>query len=141
MADELKQEMTEDVAEKLKELEEYKKQKESIRKIVGAIGGTSSRKEKIANLIFLVLVLFTFVLSIFTEGIFHHIALDIGILLVSLKMVYFLHNEARVSHFQFWILSSIEWQSNNLERRIRDLDKKIDNILDMSKEKENLDQQ
>jgi len=120
----------------LKELEEYKRQKEVIRQIVGRIGAVPTAKEWIVNLLFVLLVLSTFALSLLSEGIFHTLALEIGILLISLKIAYFLYNESRINHFQFWILSSIEWQTNKLDRRFWRFERKLDTLLGIEEQNE-----
>ncbi len=44
--------------------------------------------------------------------------IEAGVVLLSLKFVYLIHKQARVNHFQLWIMSSIEWQINDLSKRI-----------------------
>jgi len=36
-----------------------------------------------------------------------------------------LHQIARSSHFQFWMLSTLEWRLNSLSKNLRALDEKI----------------
>ena len=107
------------------DIDQYLKEKEHIRKIVGKIGGTSTRVEKLINEVFLFLVLAVFVLPFVFDGITPEISIEIAILLVSLKLFYFLYQSAKVSHFQFWMLSSIEWRLNEIAKKVNDLEKKM----------------
>lgn len=105
------------------EIDQYLKEKEEIRRIVGKIGGKCTRFEKIINEVFLFLVLITFILPFFVDFISANIAIEIAILLVSLKLFYFLYQSAKVNHFQFWMLSSIEWRLNELSKKINEIEK------------------
>jgi len=112
------------------ELEHYKTERERIRDIVGQIGGkTTRRRDFVINMVFLVLVLVAFGFDL-TRSLLHweipflpqHILLEVAVLLVSLKIIWMIHTQAKVSHFQFWVLSSIEFQINMLMRRMTDLE-------------------
>jgi len=115
------------------ELEHYKAERERIRDIVGQIGGKSTRRRDfIINMTFLVLVIGAFVFDLVRSlagwripFLPQHILLEIAVLLVSLKIIWMIHMQAKVGHFQFWILSSIEFQINMLMRRITDLENRL----------------
>lgn len=114
------------IENELKEdIKHYLKEKEQIRRIVGQIGGQKTRFEKLINETFLALVLITFILPFFVEAISANMAIEIAILLVSLKLFYFLYESAKVSHFQFWMLSSIEWRLNEISKKINEIESKI----------------
>ena len=50
------------------ELEHYKSEKERIRKIIGQIGGkTSKRRDQVINIVFIALVIFLFLLDFMRE--------------------------------------------------------------------------
>ncbi len=112
------------------ELEHYKTERERIRDIVGQIGGkTTKRRDFAINMVFLTLVIgaFAFDLARSFAGwqipyLPPYIWLEIAVLLVSLKIIWMIHTQTRVDHFQFWILSSIEFQINMLSRRLTDLE-------------------
>lgn len=108
-----------------KDIDQYLKEKEQIKKIVGRIGGKTTKFEKLINELFLFLVLTVFVLPFIFKEITPEISIEIAILLVSLKLFYFLYQSAKVSHFQFWMLSSIEWRLNEMAKKVNDLDKKM----------------
>lgn len=107
------------------DIEQYLKEREQIRQIVGKIGGKTTRFEKLINETFLLLVLTAFVLPFFFKQITADMAIEIAILLVSLKLFYFLYQSAKVNHFQFWMLSSIEWRLNDMSKKMNEIEKKI----------------
>ena len=51
--------------------------------------------------------------------------LEVAVLLVSLKIIWMIHKQSKVDHFQFWILNSIEFQMNMLSRRMADMDQSV----------------
>ena len=61
-----------------------------------------------------------------------HILLEVAVLLVSLKIIWMIHNQTKVDHFHFWILHSIEFQMNMLSRRMADLNKAIEDLQEGS---------
>lgn len=117
----MKQSKSKDETISPEEVERFLADREKIRKIVGNIGGKPTRNEKIINIIFFIVVAALFVISFVPHGISKIIGIEIAIFLVSLKLVYFLHNEARVNHFQFWILSTLEWRINDTAKTLREI--------------------
>lgn len=115
------------------ELEHYKTEREKIRSIVGQIGGRTSRRvSTILNAVFLFLVLCAFGFDVLRRAMGWEIPylpstllLEIAILLVSLKIIWMIHAQTKVDHFQFWILNSIEFRMNMVSRRITELDETI----------------
>ncbi len=115
------------------ELEHYKKEKERVRRIIGQIGGQKSgRRDTVINVVFLSIVigLFLFdvvreILAIQIEFVPRMLSLEIAVLLVSLKIIWMIHKQTKVDHFQFWMLNSIEYQINAVSKRIRDLETRI----------------
>ena len=107
-----------------KELEEFKKEKERVRNIVGRIGGSNnvSHKKNI-NILFLSIVVAVF----FTGGIFHKIpfalSIEIGVLLASLKIAWMIHRQEKVNHFQFWMLTSLEFRMNEISKKIKRMER------------------
>lgn len=109
-----------------KEFEQFRAEKEKIRDIVGQIGGARSRRrEAVINITFIVLILVLFCLDLLRELLHfqiplpHMLSLELGILLVSIKIIWMIHMHSRVEHFQFWILHSIEFRLDNLSRQLR----------------------
>jgi len=115
------------------ELEDYRKEKDQIRQVIGAIGGTGNdKREKVLNFIFVFLLCL-----IFTSDILRHfwkfeipyvnsmLSLEIGVLLVSVKIIWMIHKQTKVEHFQFWILNSIEFRLNAISKKLSQMDKKV----------------
>jgi hypothetical protein len=114
------------------ELEQYKKEKDKIKNIIGTIGGKSLNKyDKIFNLGFVVLLAIFFVLDILRH--FFHVetffpplfSIEIGLLLVSIKIIWMIHKQTKVEHFQFWILNSIEFRVNDISKKIKKIEKHL----------------
>ena len=115
------------------ELADYHKEKEQIRQVIGAIGGaTSNKRDKLFNFTLIAILLGILVLDVMRH--FFHIdvvissmfSLEIGVFLISLKIVLMIHKQAKVEHFQFWILNSIEFRINSLAKKLRSIEKKLD---------------
>ena len=112
------------------ELLHYKKEKEKIRKIIGQIGGSTSKKhDRRMNIIFLVIVISLFVFDVLREllhlqmsGYSSNLAIELALLLVSIKIIWMINRQSKIDHFQFWVLNSIEFQINNIAKRMRDLE-------------------
>lgn len=111
------------------ELEQFKKEKETIRQLVGQIGGAGSRRrDLIVNIIFVVLMVALLVFDVMRH--FLHIdvplpplfSLQMGVLLVSVKIIWMIHMQVKVGHFQFWILNSIEYRINDVSNRLKKLE-------------------
>jgi hypothetical protein len=49
-------------------------------------------------------------------------SLELGVLLVSVKIIWMIHKQAKVEHFQFWILNSIEFRLNEITKSVRRLE-------------------
>lgn len=112
------------------EIEEFKKQREKVRQIVGQIGGKPTFMKKIFNVIFILLVVVCFALSLIAKGRTEFLILEVLVLLVSAKFIYFLFLQAKITHFQFWILSSIEWRVNDIIKKLNDIDKRLSQKID-----------
>lgn len=117
-------ELYEKEKELIRELEDFKKEKERIRKIIGRIGGKNHlQQDKIINAIFLLLIIVLFVLEITTHFLPPFISLELSVLLVSIKIVWMIHSQHKVNHFQFWVLNSIEFRVNEMYRRLGRIEK------------------
>jgi len=116
----------EEIDEQLEEeIKQFLKEKEKIRSIIGNIGGKNTRKSEIVNVTFITLLILSFIGSVILSEPFQSISIDIAILLVSFKISYMLYQAAKVNHFQFWILSSIEWKINQVTNNIDKIEKKL----------------
>lgn len=118
-----------------KEIEDYNQEKEKIRTMLGKVGGKNfSKVDAIINGIFLAIILILFILEMTTHFLPPYISLEISVLLVSIKIVFMMHHQYKTSHFQFWILNTIEFKINAIHSDLRDLEKKINEL-----EMENID--
>lgn len=115
-----------------KELEDYRKEKEQIRQIIGSIGGAGyNKRERILNFTFVFLLC-----TIFFSDLLRHfwkldipyvtsmLSLEIGVLLVSAKIIWMIHKQTKVEHFQFWILNSIEFRLNAISKKLTKMEKR-----------------
>ncbi|MBN2415768.1 hypothetical protein JXO52_07990 [bacterium] len=110
------------------ELEQFIREKEQIRHIVGQIGGKPTPASKIGNIAMMSAIILTFIGAFFLPEYAHLPAIEIGLVLLSIKIFMFLHNEAKVIHFQFWMLSSLEWRLNDMSKRISSIDDNLQSI-------------
>ena len=115
------------------ELDHYRKEKERIRDVIGQIGGHANKaRHRLINTVFLVLVLAFFLFDFLRHAMGWDVPylppsllLEIAVLLVSVKIIWMIHRQTKVDHFQFWILNSIEFQMNIISRRLSALEKTL----------------
>ena len=112
----------------LEELEQFKEEKQKIRNMVGQVGGAKdSKTDFIINFIFIFCLAVLFSMDLFRH-LFHLpiplpaiFSVEIGLLLVSIKIIWMIHRQTKVEHFQFWILNSIEYRLNEVTKDIRQM--------------------
>jgi len=113
------------------ELNDFEKEKDRISSIVGQIGGTKANSNN--NLINIAFFGILFALVIF-GGVLKKISLEIeiaaAILLVVLKIAWMIHEAQKVSHFQFWILNSLEFRVNEMNKKVRNIEKTLKKMED-----------
>ena len=113
----------------LKEIDEYNKERDQIKSLLGKVGGKSySKIDTVINIVFLLLISFFFILEITTHWLPSFISLEVSVLLVSIKIVWMIHSQHKFNHFQFWILNSIEYRMNQIAARIKKMEKEISSI-------------
>jgi hypothetical protein len=115
------------------ELDQFKKEKEKIRQLMGQIGGKGAeKKDRLMNKVFI-----TAISMLALNDFCHHIlgihsplpslfSLEIAVLLVSVKIIWMMHKATKVEHFQFWILNSIEYRLNDVAKQLRGLEKTVE---------------
>jgi hypothetical protein len=114
------------------ELDQFKKEKEKIRQLMGQIGGKHAEKQDRNVNIFFIIAISLIALNDFL----HHMlgvhtpipslfSLEIAVLLVSVKIIWMMHKATKVEHFQFWILNSIEFRLNDVAKQLRTLEKTV----------------
>ena len=110
-----------------KELEDFKAEKDRIRALIGQIGGNKySKLDLIVNIVFFVVVIVMFLLEVVFHLLPSLMSLEIGVLLVSIKIVWMIHSQDKVNHFQFWVLNTIEYRLSELSKEIKYIKKKYD---------------
>jgi hypothetical protein len=114
------------------ELDQFKKEKEKIRKLMGQIGGKhAERNDRRINVFFICAISL-----LALNDVLHHVggfhtpipslfSLEIAVLLVSVKIIWMMHKSSKVEHFQFWILNSIEFRLNDVAKQLRNLEKTV----------------
>ncbi|MHC5057550.1 MAG: hypothetical protein ACYTKD_22980 [Planctomycetota bacterium] len=45
--------------------------------------------------------------------------IEFAVTAVSIKLMFLIHKQARVSHFQLWILSSLEWRLDQIMKEMK----------------------
>lgn len=116
----------------LEELEQFRKEKERIRTLVGQIGGKRVPKcDRVMNALFIAAMVLLLLLDVLHH--FFHVpvpipsifSVELAVLLVSIKIIWMIHKSSKVEHFQFWVLNSIEFRLNDITKRLRELDRQI----------------
>jgi len=111
----------------LQEIEEFEREREQLKEVLGRIGGRSfSKRDNRINIAFLLIILILFVLEITTHYLPRLISLEIGVLLVSIKIVFMIHSQQKVNHFEFWILNSIEYRMNEMSKMLRRMPRQLE---------------
>jgi hypothetical protein len=105
------------------ELEHFQEEKERVRDIIGKIGGVPRFHTRIINVIFVAIIVASVVISIFAEKL-RILMIELATITLSAKIIYLIHCQMRINHFQFWILSSLEWRLNEIMRMIKKISKK-----------------
>jgi len=104
-----------------------------LRKVIGSFGGKPTKKDKLMNIFFLACVIVAFFIEILWHGtLAGRFALDIAILMISLKLIYLMHSQARINHYQFWILTAIEMKTTMMMEQLQ----KIESLKHNSTSKE-----
>ena len=113
----------------LREINEYNKERDQIKMMLGKIGGTAySSVDMIINILFLSIILFLFILELTTHWLPSYISLEVSVLLVSIKIVWMIHSQYKFNHFQFWILNSIEYRMNSIAGKMKKMEKEVEEI-------------
>ncbi|MCG2714862.1 MAG: hypothetical protein L6422_01025 [Candidatus Marinimicrobia bacterium] len=114
------------------DLEHFRSEKEKIRNLVGQIGGKGSvKQDRIINLVFFSVIILLFIFDILRHLFSISVPLpplffiEIGILVVSLKIIWMIYKQTKVEHFQFWILNSIEFRLNSVSKQLNDIEEKL----------------
>ena len=107
-------------------LENFEKEKERVRAIVGGIGGVPSFNTKLINAIFVAIIVLAGAVSIFSAEPMRLLMIELTTVMLSVKIIYMIHIQMRVNHFKFWILSAIEWRISEMMSEIKQMKKSTD---------------
>ena len=119
--------LEEELEDLKKELEHFEKDKERVRAIVGQIGGVPKSQVRIVNALFIIILAVTVVISVVaTDEKWRLIMIELATVTLSVKIIYLIHSQMRVAHFEFWILSSLEWRVNAIMKQLRQLKKQLE---------------
>ena len=115
------------------EIAEFNRERARIRDVIGRIGGVQySRLDTVINIFFIILVVSFFAI----ELIFHPLpvtaSIEIGVFLVSAKIVWMIHANQKFNHFVFWVLNTMEYRLNANARLLEDL---TDAVGELKKER------
>jgi len=105
------------------ELEHFQQEKERVRAIIGKIGGIPKFRTKLINALFVAVIAISVVLSLIGGEKLRMLMIEVATITLSLKIIYLIHCQVRVNHFEFWILSSLEWRLNEMMKHIKQLKK------------------
>ena len=115
------------------ELDQFKKEKEKVKMIIGGIGGKHiQKKDRFVNILFIGIIALLFIVDFARHVLHYHVPLpplltiELGVMIVSIKIIWMMHKQMKVEHFQFWILSSIEYRVNDISKKVTDIERKLD---------------
>jgi hypothetical protein len=89
------------------QLEHFEKEKERVRAIIGNIGGVPKFRTKLVNILFIIIIAAAGLASVLKDE-WRLLMVELTTIMLSVKIIYMIHVQARVNHFKFWILSAIE---------------------------------
>ena len=105
------------------ELEKFQQEKERVRAIIGKIGGVPAAQTKIINIVFTVSIAAFLLISVVGGEKLRPLMLELTLVTLSIKIVFLIHLQSKVNHFQLWVMSAIEWRMNEMMRIVRSLSK------------------
>ena len=117
--DQERENFQDDLKDLKEELEHFQQEKERVRAIIGKVGGVPKFRTKLINGIFIVTIAASVVVSVFSGQELRLLMIEVATIALSLKIIYLIHCQMRVNHFEFWILSSIEWRLTEMMKSIR----------------------
>lgn len=113
------------------EFQEYQKEKHSISEVIRKAEGRSNSQHKIIGLIFAVLILAILVAGFILHRLTLMQTLEIATLLAVLKVIWMFYDLQKSTHFEFWLLNSLEFRLNELDKRL----KRIERLLQSEEKK------
>jgi hypothetical protein len=108
-----------------KELDNFQKEKERVRAIVGKIGGVPKTQARMVNALFVAIIAISVVVSLLAGDRWRILMIELATVTLSIKIIYLIHSQMRMAHFEFWILSSLEWRINEITKQVREFRKEM----------------
>jgi len=105
------------------ELHEFQKEKETVRHIVEQLGSGSQKQNKRISVVFLVLIFALLLMGLAFKKTDLILTLLVVILVALFKLIWMIYEFQRTNHFQFWILSTLEYKISEIDKRIRKMEK------------------
>ncbi len=106
-----------------REMQAFEQDRVMLKQMLAGIGGKAySRMDTVLNVAFLAIVVGLFAVSITTHVVPVFVSIEIGVLLVSLKIAWMIHFQQKHQHFQFWVLNTIEFRLNEVLSRLNKLE-------------------
>ena len=106
-----------------RELEHFQQEKERVRSIIGQIGGVPKFRTKLMNILFIIVLAVSVIISIFSGEKLRLLMIELATVTLSLKIIYLIYCQMKINHFKFWILSSIEWRLTEMKKQLTQLKK------------------
>ena len=117
------------------DLNDFLKEKEEMRDIIGKIGGSNNSQYRLMTTLFAGIILVIFVTGIILRRLSPTLTILLSILIAAFKIIWMQQQSQKSMHFQFWILNSIEIRINELDKRQRKLEKMLEKLDKEEKEK------
>ena len=117
------------------DLNEFLKEKEEMRDIIGKIGGSNYSQDRLMTTLFAGIILVIVVTGIILRRLSPTLTISLSILIATFKIIWMQQQSQKSMHFQFWILNSIEIRINELDKRQRKLEKMLEKLDKEEKEK------
>jgi len=110
------------------DLNDFLREKEELREVIGKIGGNNNSQAKIITTLFMGIVLVIFVTGIILKQLSPMTTLLLLLLIISFKIIWMLQQMQKSMHFQFWVLNSIEIRINELDKRQKKIEKMLESL-------------
>ncbi|HUW70424.1 MAG TPA: hypothetical protein VMX33_09320 [bacterium] len=109
------------------EIAEFHRERARIRQLMGQIGGVQySKADTVINVFFIVMVLGFFGIELFFHPLPTTVSIEIGVFLISIKMLWMIHANQKFNHFVFWVLNTVEYRLNANAKALEELTASVD---------------
>ncbi|MDR3259784.1 MAG: hypothetical protein LBT51_09285 [Fusobacteriaceae bacterium] len=118
--------MEEQLEEQLEEeLHEFQREQEKVKNIVEQLGGRNTKQNKIVSIIFLLVIFSLLAVGLGLQKTSLNLTLQIVIITALFKIIWMMYGTQKSNHFQFWILSTLEFRINEIDKKIKRIEKLI----------------